>query len=94
MIVIIKLTIINIIFSNKTVNLSLLLTIPYIDWEDSGYIVDPHTVVNVPQFDSPLIPEQVEQLREHINLLQPSETNGMDIFLSTVQYVQNLSAEN
>lgn len=51
------------------------MTIPYIDWEDSGYIV-----VNIPQFDSPLTPEQLEQLREHINPLQPSESNGTDIF--------------
>ncbi|XP_077065660.1 uncharacterized protein LOC143718491 [Siphateles boraxobius] len=70
------------------------MNIPYIDWEDSGYILDPHTVVNVPRFDSPLTPEQVEMLREHINPLQPSESNGMDIFLSTVQYVENLLAEN
>jgi len=70
------------------------MNIPYIDWEDSGYILDPHTVVNVPRFDSPLTPEQVERLREHINPLQPSECNGMDIFLSTVQYVENLLAEN
>ncbi len=70
------------------------MTIPYIDWEDSGYILDQQAVVNVPQFDSPLTPEQVEQLREHIDPLQPSESDGMDTFLSTVQYVENLLAEN
>ncbi|CAM4373765.1 unnamed protein product [Leuciscus chuanchicus] len=70
------------------------MNIPYIDWEESGYIVDQHTVVNVPRFDSPLTPEQVEMLREHINPLQPSASNGMDIYLNTVQYVENLLAEN
>jgi len=67
--------------------------IPDIDWEDSGYFDDPHTGVNVPLLDSPLTAEQMEQLREHIDPLQPSESFGTDIFLNTVQYVQGLLGE-
>lgn len=66
------------------------MNIPHIDWEDSGFVNDPHTGVNVPLLDSPLTEEQMEQLREHIDPLQPSESSGMDIFLDAVQYVEQL----
>ncbi|XP_041839333.1 uncharacterized protein LOC121638551 isoform X1 [Melanotaenia boesemani] len=64
--------------------------IPYIQWEDSGFLPDPHAEVRVPELGSPLTDEQMELLREHINPLQPSESSGMDIYLHTVQYVESL----
>lgn len=78
---------------NVICKLSQEMYIPRIDWEDSGYVDDPHTGVNVPLLDSPLTAEQMEQLMEHINPLQPSESFGIDLFLDTVQYVQGVVGE-
>ncbi|XP_076867025.1 uncharacterized protein LOC143518427 [Brachyhypopomus gauderio] len=66
------------------------MNIPHIDWEDSGYVNSSDTGVNLPQLDCPLTPQQMEQLREYIDPLHPSESNGMDLFLNTVQYVESL----
>ena len=59
------------------------MNIPHIDWEDSGYAPDLHTLVHLLQLDSPLTAEQMEGLRERIDPLQPSESPGMDIFLNS-----------
>ncbi|XP_073720642.1 uncharacterized protein [Misgurnus anguillicaudatus] len=69
------------------------MTIPDIKREDSGSIEDKHTAMNDPQFKGPISPEHMEQLRQSINPLQPSKYNGMDIYMSTVQFVQNLHTE-
>ncbi|TKS66090.1 hypothetical protein D9C73_000146 [Collichthys lucidus] len=66
------------------------LNIPEIDWEQSGDVSELHHGVNVPQFESPLSPEQLCLLKEHIDPLQPSQNNGVDIYLETLAYVENL----
>ncbi|KAG5260567.1 hypothetical protein AALO_G00305450 [Alosa alosa] len=66
------------------------LNIPEIDWEQSGDMPENHLGVNVPQFESPLSPEELSGLQEHIDPLQQSQSNGVDIYLATVTYVQNL----
>ncbi|TKS74049.1 hypothetical protein D9C73_008142 [Collichthys lucidus] len=66
------------------------LNIPEIDWEQSGDVSELHHGVNVPQFESPLSPEQLRLLKEHIDPLQPSQNNGVDIYLETLAYVENL----
>ncbi|XP_046889129.1 uncharacterized protein LOC124476229 [Hypomesus transpacificus] len=69
------------------------MNIPQIDWEESGEVPDPHIGVNVPQLGSPLTPEQLAALQHHIHPLQPSESNGIDIYMTTVQYVEGLLQE-
>ncbi|XP_073724968.1 uncharacterized protein [Misgurnus anguillicaudatus] len=69
------------------------MTIPDIKREDRGSIEDKHTAINDPQFKGPISPEHMEQLRQQINPLQPSKYNGMDIYMSTVQFVQNLHSK-
>ncbi|KAG9277697.1 hypothetical protein AMEX_G7728, partial [Astyanax mexicanus] len=54
-----------------------------------GYVNNSDFGVNLPQLDCPLTLQQPEQLREYIDPLQPSESNGMDLFLNTVQYVES-----
>ncbi|TKS67418.1 hypothetical protein D9C73_001258 [Collichthys lucidus] len=66
------------------------LNIPEIDWEQSGDVSELHHGVNVPQFESPLNPEQLRILKEHIDPLQASQNNGVDIYLETLAYVENL----
>ncbi|TKS65952.1 hypothetical protein D9C73_000008 [Collichthys lucidus] len=66
------------------------LNIPEIDWEQSGDVSELHHGVNVPQFESPLSPEQLCLLKERIDPLQPSQNNGVDIYLETLAYVENL----
>lgn len=63
------------------------MQIPHIQWEDSGFVPDPHAELQVLQLDSPLTDDQMELLREHIDPLQPSESSGMDIHLCTVSAV-------
>ncbi|XP_041912848.1 uncharacterized protein LOC121677851 isoform X3 [Alosa sapidissima] len=48
------------------------LNIPEIDWEQSGDVPENHLGVNVPQFESPLSPEELSGLQEHIDPLQQS----------------------
>lgn len=69
------------------------MNIPQIDWEESGEVPDPHIGVNVPQLGSPLTPEQLAALQHHIHPLQPSESNGIDVYMTTVQYVEGLLQE-
>lgn len=66
------------------------INIPEIDWEESGEILKPHVGVNVPLVDCPLTAEQMEALRQHIDLLQPSDCNGVDLYRDTVEYVENV----
>ncbi|CAM4571446.1 unnamed protein product [Leuciscus chuanchicus] len=49
-----------------------------------------HTGVTVPILQSPLNPEQMEQLRSAIDPMGPSDSLGMDIYISTVQFVESL----
>ncbi|XP_067282440.1 uncharacterized protein [Pseudorasbora parva] len=67
------------------------VAIPNIEWEDSGYSDDPHLGVHVPLLDISLTDEEMTQLKENINPLQHSESFGVDLYLSTVQYVERLS---
>ncbi|KAK0136707.1 hypothetical protein N1851_027114 [Merluccius polli] len=66
------------------------MNIPEIDWEESGEVPETDLGVNVPQLESPLTPEQLETLKRLIDPLQPSESNGVDIYLTTVQYIESL----
>ena len=70
------------------------MNIPEIDWEESGEVPEPHVGVNVPQLESPLTPEQLDALQHHIDPLQPSDSNGIDIYITTVQYVEGLLQEH
>ncbi|XP_060779110.1 uncharacterized protein LOC132887649 isoform X2 [Neoarius graeffei] len=68
------------------------INIPEIDWEESGEIPEPHLHVNVPLVDCPLTAEQMEALIHHIDPLQPSDCNGVDLYTDTVEYVESLRA--
>ncbi|XP_035985228.1 uncharacterized protein LOC118558791 isoform X2 [Fundulus heteroclitus] len=64
--------------------------IPEIQWEESGYTNEPHHVVNIPELDSPLSDLEMLALQDSIDPLQPSDCFGADIYINTVQYVENL----
>ncbi|XP_078793700.1 uncharacterized protein LOC144987876 [Oryzias latipes] len=64
--------------------------VPEIEWEESGYMAEPHPGINVPVFDSPLSGPQMLELQDNINPLQHSDCFGVDLYLHTVQYVENL----
>lgn len=66
------------------------LNIPEIDWEQSGAVPELHHGVNVPQLESPLTSEQLTALQRQIDPLQPSESNGVDIYLNTLHYIEAL----
>lgn len=53
-------------------------------------VSEPHHEEHVPQLVSPLTPEQLDALKHHIDPLQPSESNGVDIFMYMVQYFEGL----
>jgi len=56
------------------------ICIPVIDWEEDISRQDNgHTRVTVPLLQSPLNPEQMEQLRSAIDPMGPSDSLGMDI---------------
>ena len=74
----------------QTVCLCQGLFIPEIEWEESGFINDSYPGVNVPTQESPLSDPQMMELQDNIDPLQESDCFGMDIYLSTVQYVENL----
>lgn len=46
--------------------------------------------MTVPILQSPLNPEQMEQLRSAIDPMGPSDSLGMNIYISTVQFVESL----
>ncbi|CAL8315337.1 unnamed protein product [Arctogadus glacialis] len=66
------------------------ILIPEIEWEESGFTNEPHSGVNVPTLDIPLLDPEIMQLQENIDPLQESECFGVDIYLNTVRYVENL----
>lgn len=66
------------------------MNIPEIDWEESGEVPQPDLGVNVPQLESPLTPDQLETLKHLIDPMQPSESSGVDIYLTALQYVESL----
>ena len=66
------------------------ILIPEIEWEESGFTNEPHPGVIVPTLDIPLLDPEIMQLQENIDPLQESECFGVDIYLNTVRYVENL----
>ncbi|XP_033985093.1 uncharacterized protein LOC117481499 [Trematomus bernacchii] len=66
------------------------LLIPEIQWEESGYTNEHHTGVNVPTLNFPLSELEMMQLQDNIDPLEESECFGVDIYLNTVQYIENL----
>ena len=56
----------------------------------SGFTNEPHSGVNVPTLDIPLLDPEIMQLQENIDPLQESACFGVDIYLNTVRYVENL----
>ncbi|XP_034065330.1 uncharacterized protein LOC117552520 isoform X2 [Gymnodraco acuticeps] len=64
--------------------------IPEIQWEESGYTNEHHTGVNVPTLNFPLSDLEIMQLQDNIDPLEESECFGVDIYLNTVQYIENL----
>ncbi|KAL0961755.1 hypothetical protein UPYG_G00331290 [Umbra pygmaea] len=67
------------------------VAIPNIEWEESGYLEDPTPGVHVPGLDISLTDDEMAQLKETINPMQYSESYGVDLYLSTVQYVKRLT---
>uniref|UniRef100_A0A8C9ZNM5 Integrase core domain-containing protein n=1 Tax=Sander lucioperca TaxID=283035 RepID=A0A8C9ZNM5_SANLU len=55
-----------------------------------GYTNEPHSGVNIPELDSPLLDLEMIALRDNMDPLQQSDCFGADIYLNTVQYVENL----
>lgn len=54
---------------------------------------EPHSGVIVPTLESPLSNPEMVQLQDNIDPLQQSTCFGVDIYLNTVQYVENLLEE-
>lgn len=52
---------------------------------------DPNLGVHVPVLDISLTDDEMSQLIETINPMQHSESYGVDLYLSTVQYVERLT---
>lgn len=73
-----------------TVCLSQGVLIPDIEWEESGYMTEPRPGVNVPVMFSPLSDPEMLELQDNIHPLAHSDCFGVDIYLNTVQYVENL----
>ncbi|XP_039524935.1 uncharacterized protein LOC120477412 [Pimephales promelas] len=67
------------------------VAIPNIEWEDSGHLEGPNLGVHVPVLDISLTDDGMAQLRETINPMQHSESFGVDLYLSTVQYVESIT---
>ncbi|KAI2645950.1 Botulinum neurotoxin type D [Labeo rohita] len=59
-----------------------------IDWESSGFPVEPDSGIQVPDIECPLTAEAYGELRVAIDPMGPSDCFGRDIYLSVVQYVQ------
>uniref|UniRef100_A0A8C1YAE3 Integrase core domain-containing protein n=1 Tax=Cyprinus carpio TaxID=7962 RepID=A0A8C1YAE3_CYPCA len=57
----------------------------------NGYLEDPNLGVHVPVLDISLTDDEMSQLIETINPMQHSESYGVDLYLSTVQYVERLT---
>ncbi|XP_034536185.1 uncharacterized protein LOC117810447 [Notolabrus celidotus] len=70
------------------------LYLPHLDWEDSGLLDDQHHGVTVPETDDILSTEQMAALRTAIDPLGESQLQGSDIYLATIQYVQQLLGVN
>lgn len=66
------------------------MNFPEIEWEESGEVPEPDCAVNVPQLESLLTLDQLETLKQLIDPVQPSDSNGVDTYQSTVQYVESL----
>lgn len=66
------------------------LYLPNLDWEESGLPDEPHHGVTVPETGNILTAEQMAALRAAINPMRHSQSQGTDIYLATVQYVQHL----
>ncbi|KAJ4942413.1 hypothetical protein JOQ06_012279 [Pogonophryne albipinna] len=66
------------------------ILIPEIQWEESGFSNQHHPGVNVPTLESPLSDPEMMLLQDTIDPLQESDCFGVDIYLETVQYVENL----
>lgn len=66
------------------------IIVPEIQWEEIGYTTEPHQGVSVPALDSPLSDPEMMALQDNINPLQQSDCFGVDVYLSTIQYIENL----
>ncbi|XP_057183751.1 uncharacterized protein LOC130550328 [Triplophysa rosa] len=64
------------------------LSIPHIDWEDSGLSVDAHSSIVVPTTECPLTNEQMQALREIVDPKGHSETFGWDKYLAALEFCQ------
>nr|XP_055036324.1 uncharacterized protein LOC129423853 [Misgurnus anguillicaudatus] len=64
---------------------------PDIEWENSGYSEEPNQGVNVPELHIPLTDHDISELKQMIDPLQHSDCFGIDIYLTTVQYVESLT---
>ncbi|XP_057675536.1 uncharacterized protein LOC130905832 isoform X3 [Corythoichthys intestinalis] len=64
--------------------------IPEVEWEESGYLTENHSGVNVPALEYLLLHPEMMELQDNIDPLQHSDNFGVDIYLSTVQYVENV----
>uniref|UniRef100_A0A1A8BYI3 Integrase core domain-containing protein n=2 Tax=Nothobranchius kadleci TaxID=1051664 RepID=A0A1A8BYI3_NOTKA len=63
---------------------------PEIEWEENGYMTEPHPGINVPVLDSPLTDHEMLELQDNIIRCNIQTLLGVDTYLHTVQYVENL----
>ncbi|XP_062849558.1 uncharacterized protein LOC134311809 isoform X2 [Trichomycterus rosablanca] len=70
------------------------LYLAHLDWDECGLPEDRHNGVTIPTTDHPLIPEELTALRTAIDPLGPSQSHGADIYLATIQFVQNILGHN
>uniref|UniRef100_A0A1A8U1B4 Uncharacterized protein n=2 Tax=Nothobranchius furzeri TaxID=105023 RepID=A0A1A8U1B4_NOTFU len=49
---------------------------PEIEWEENGYMTEPHPGINVPVLDSPLTDHEILELQDNINPLKHSDSFG------------------
>nr|XP_054608008.1 uncharacterized protein LOC129167771 isoform X1 [Nothobranchius furzeri] len=63
---------------------------PEIEWEENGYMTEPHPGISVPVLDSPLSDHEMLELQDNIIRCNIQTLLGVDTYLHTVQYVENL----
>lgn len=64
------------------------LQMPEIDWESSGFLNTSDSGVQVPIFQNPLTEQEFDQLKQMVDPLAPSDVFGSDLYLATLDYVE------
>ena len=57
---------------------------------DRYHLQEPNDIkVTVPRYEAPLTPEQLEGLKNGVDPLQASNSDGVDVYGSVVQFIEN-----